>query len=286
MIWRTMVCSLVTALCKIFEKMREQGSLRVGKEVLPMEKVSCFSWQGAGGSHMEGKREAFIVLHPEVSKHFPEGLVLHEANSTGGMTWQLASALTTIKFPRHEAPDPWGLTAGAQKHLSVWTALVHAALTRAIEVLKMGAVCFLGAGQGVPSSPLYDAAFLLPVWGTEAKGRETFLVLFLAILERKKSNHGPWLVIFSWKQHKPELPASLIKLWIYRGPFIYIHLKCSLPGNWLWTEIIIWKDLTLRTVHSVLNAALVLHPFHRIPAWCVHHRGDSSRFYMCLLVGL
>lgn len=61
----------------------------------------------------------------------------------------------------------------------------------------MGPVCFLGAGQGVPSSPLYDAAFLLPAWGTEAKGRETFLVLFLAILERKKSNHGPWLVIFS-----------------------------------------------------------------------------------------
>lgn len=128
--------------------------------------------------------------------------------------------------------------------------------------------------------------FFLPVWGIETKERATFLVLFLAILERKKSNHGPWLVIFSWKEHKPELPASLIKLRIYREPFIYIHLKCSLPGNWLWTEIIIWKDLTLRTVHSLLNAASVLHPFHSILAWCVHHHVDSNRFYMYLLVGL
>lgn len=140
----------------------------------------------------------------------------------------------------------------------------------------------LGKVLSIPFMILHFSASM----GTDAKGRETFLVLFLAILERKKSNHGPWLVIFSWKQHKPELPASLIKLWIYRGPFIYIHLKCSLLGSWLWTEIIIWKDLTLRTVHSVLNAVSVLHPFHRIQAWRAHRRGGSSRFYMCLLVGL
>ena len=241
------------------------------------------------------KGGSIILQHPQFSKHFPEGLALEPTVQSTLHWWDLAACSNTdcSQIPpsrgvQHHtaAPDPWGLATGSQKHQCRRIALLQAILIQAIESLKTGAARFLGAGQGVPNSPRYDAAFFLPVWGTEAKGRATFLALFLVILERKKSNHGPWLVIFSWKQHKPELPASLIKLWIYRGPFIYIHLKCSLPGNWLWTEIIIWKDLTLRTVHSVLNAASILHPFHRIPAWCVHHHGDSSRFYMCLLVGL
>lgn len=295
LIWKTVVCSFLTAWCDAFGKVRGQGDLWVGREALSMEWISWFLQLAAGGSCTGGKMDPLFCSIPSSRHISPRGWCWrwwHKAPSTGG-TWQLAPMLIALRYPRHEGSSttqplqiPGAYATGAQKHQCVWIVPFQAILIQAIELLKTGAACFLGAGQGAPKSSWYDAAFFLPVWGTEAKGRATFLALFLDILERRKSNHGPWLVIFSWKQHKPELPASLIKLRIYRGPFIYIHLKCSLPGNWLWTEIIIWKDLTLRTVHSVLNAASVLHPFHRIPAWCVHHRGDSSRFYMCLLVGL
>lgn len=83
---------------RFFEKMREQGSLWVGKEALPMEKVSCFSWPGAGGSHMEGNRETFIVLHPEVSKHFPEGLELATMARSKFHWWDLTACFSTDRY--------------------------------------------------------------------------------------------------------------------------------------------------------------------------------------------
>ena len=115
-----------------------------------------------------------------------------------------------------------------------------------------------------------------------------FPMLFLVILAGKKNqvNQGFWHVSFSWREHKVELPASLIKHRIYGRPFIYIQLKCSLLGDWECMEIIIWKGLTLRTEYRGSNVASPPLPFHRTPVHCALHRGDSSRFYKYLPVAL
>lgn len=104
--------------------------------------------------------------------------------------------------------------------------------------------------------------------------------------EKKKVNQGFWHVSFSWREHKVELPASLIKHRIYVRPFIYIQLKCSLLGNWECMEISIWKDLTLRTGYRGSNVAWAPLPFHRTPVHCVLRRADSSRFYKYLPMAL
>lgn len=44
-------------------------------------------------------------------------------------------------------------------------------------------------------------------------------------------------------------------------------------------EIIILKDLTLRTGYSGSDVASALHPFHRTPVHCELRRGGSNRSY-------
>lgn len=115
----------------------------------------------------------------------------------------------------------------------------------------------------------------------------SYPVLFLVILAGGKNvNQGFWHVSFSWREHKVELPASLIKHRIYMRTFIYIQLKCSLLGNCECLEIIIWKDLTLRTGYRGSNVASAPLLFRRILVHCVLHHGDSSRFYKYLPAAL
>lgn len=118
--------------------------------------------------------------------------------------WESAACSITLKYPHHEelgtaqqlqilGPCSSGLELPVQLSSSI-TGYSNSR-SRLAEDRGQQVSCKLEKVLPVAHDMMQH--FFLPVWGTETKERATFLVLFLAILERKKSNHGPWLVIFS-----------------------------------------------------------------------------------------
>lgn len=186
LIWKTVVHSLLTALCDAFGKVRGTGIYGWEEKHSPRSGCSgsCNWLQEEAALRKDGSINpaASPVLNTfcrgagtgaDGTKHFPLWDLAACSNADG-------SQIPALWGVRHHtaAPDPWGLATGAQKHQCMWIAPLQAILFQAIELLKMGAACFLGAGQGVPNSPRYDAAFFCQYGALKLREEQPFLRYF------------------------------------------------------------------------------------------------------------